>query len=225
MKLLFLISALLICQTVVSKGIYPTWDTTLSLSEIKFSTVPNTNVSIFDVENNVRIQQQTYRSPPMRLGEGEVVFTDPKRTPLTMPKGNIAITSFHAEVVDEEGRSVPLSEVYNHHWLVFNGKGNAGVCGGYLSYVFGVGAESRGTTTTYPHPYALVLKGDEKWGANIHLLRTVNIKNIKNCIECGYTPEKPCPPELTVSESIHIHINSSVNIHTPCIISFHVLSH
>ena len=138
---------------------------------------------------------QTYRSKPLPLGEGEVVFTDPKRTPLIMPTGNIALTRFHAFVVDETGRSVPLNEVYNHHWLVFNGRGNAGVCGGYLSYVFGVGAESRDSPVEFPENYGLVLNGSEEWGANIHLLRTVNTMNVKNCIECVYTPEKGCAKE------------------------------
>ena len=48
--------------------------------------------------------------------QGEVVFTDPDRTPLNMPKGNVAILGFEAEVVDENNTSVGLDEVYNHHW-------------------------------------------------------------------------------------------------------------
>jgi hypothetical protein len=119
-----------------------------------------------------------------------VVFTNPRKTILEFPPGAIAITSFHAEVVDENGTSVPLNEVYNHHWLVFNNIGNLGVCGGYLSYIFGVGAESRNSPVVYPDGYGVVLTGKEKWGANIHLLRTVNTNNTKNCIECAYDPVK-----------------------------------
>lgn len=66
------------------------------------------------------------------------------------------ITSFRAEVVDSSGKSTPLSEVYNHHWLVFDKVNNGGMCGGIgqprvnLGYVFGVGAESRNTATAFP---------------------------------------------------------------------------
>ena len=57
-------------------------------------------------------------------------------------------------VVDENNVPVPLSEAYLHHWLVF-GPPNQGVCGGYLDYSFGVGAESRGTGVSFPDPHAV----------------------------------------------------------------------
>ena len=75
---------------------------------------------------------------------------------------------------------------------------NAGACsvgspaGGYLTYMFGVGAESRNTPTTYGAPYGLVFKNTQEWGANIHLLRTHDVVSVKNCIECGYGPNKTC---------------------------------
>ena len=34
--------------------------------------------------------------------------------------GKHLITGFKAEVVDSMNVSVPLDEVYNHHWLVFD---------------------------------------------------------------------------------------------------------
>ena len=52
----------------------------------------------------------------------------PNTIKLPMPPGNIAITGFTADVVDENGTAVPLSEVYNHHWLVYNNRGNSGMC-------------------------------------------------------------------------------------------------
>lgn len=56
------------------------------------------------------------------LPAGEVVFTDPSTTILPMPvvAGKHLITGFKAEVVDSMNVSVPLDEVYNHHWLVFD---------------------------------------------------------------------------------------------------------
>ena len=135
---------------------------------------------------------RAHRSKALPLAPGEVVFTDPQKTALPMPSGKIAITGFRAEIVDAAGASVPLSEVYNHHWLVYDGRLNSGLCGGYLAYKFGVGAECRGTPTVFPAPYALTAEGTEKWGANIHLLRTVDLvdDDVKSCIECAYAPNK-----------------------------------
>jgi hypothetical protein len=134
----------------------------------------------------------------MPLNAGEVRFTDPEKTPLVFPsvEGQYAITKFHAEIVDDSGKSVTLDEVYLHHWLVFNSVGNDGLCGGYLGYSFGVGAESRGTPVEYPAGYGLLVDGNESWSANIHIFRTQGLKvgtnssqALKECIECQYAPE------------------------------------
>ena len=69
--------------------------------------------------------------PPMK--PGEVLFTEPQRTRISMPEGRVAIQSVHAFIVEatnasfvnngdnfeEEAqeREIPLSEVYNHHWI------------------------------------------------------------------------------------------------------------
>eukprot|EP00271_Cylindrocystis_brebissonii_P017077 TRINITY_DN4290_c0_g1_i1.p1 TRINITY_DN4290_c0_g1~~TRINITY_DN4290_c0_g1_i1.p1 ORF type:complete len:516 (+),score=84.10 TRINITY_DN4290_c0_g1_i1:240-1787(+) len=60
----------------------------------------------------------TFLSPAFELGPGEVH----KKTwgPLPLPEGHIAINSFTAELVDAEGESIPLSELYLHHWLAFS---------------------------------------------------------------------------------------------------------
>ena len=79
---------------------------------------------------------QTWRSQAMPLTNGNTIFTNPDRTLLSMPTGTVAIRSFHAEVVDDAGDSVPLSEVYNHHWLVFAMQTpNAGACGARAPYL------------------------------------------------------------------------------------------
>jgi len=36
---------------------------------------------------------------------------------IDFPKGHIEIKSFDVEVVDEDGNSLPLYEVYLHHWF------------------------------------------------------------------------------------------------------------
>lgn len=59
---------------------------------------------------------RTYWSPKFELGSGDV--TDTYKL-LEFPPGHIAMRNFYAEVVDEEGNSVPLYDVYLHHWVVF----------------------------------------------------------------------------------------------------------
>ena len=57
----------------------------------------------------------------------------------------------------------------------------------YMNFMFGVGAESRGTPTKFPEGTGLVVSGDDSWTANIHVLRTVDIDpawGVKACIEC-----------------------------------------
>lgn len=59
-----------------------------------------------------------------------------------MVAGKAAVHFFSAEVVDEHNVSVPLSELYVHHWLIFNNKKN--------------GADSRGRCCHTPsHPARL----------------------------------------------------------------------
>ena len=166
----------------------------------KNATDYNTRVLKFNLHAKESIgdswTKSTYRSQALPLKPGEVVFTKPASTFVKMhdlAEGvNVAIKSMVAEVVDSDGNSVPLSEVYNHHWLFFDpNHPNAGVCGGFLPYKFGVGAECRNTPTSYPGDYAVTTQAPV-WGANIHLLRTVNVKDVKNCIECGYAPGKGC---------------------------------
>lgn len=152
------------------------------------------------------VVRQTYRSDAMSLRPGEVVFTDKDHFVLQFPhvKGSYAITRFQAEVVDEAGASVPLDEVYNHHWLVFNSQGNRGVCGGFLTYIFGVGQESRRTPVAFPDGTGYLAQGDWRWTANIHLLRTQGLRAdygesqaVKDCIECSYHVGKGCRPHET----------------------------
>jgi len=129
---------------------------------------------------------QSYLSAPYSLQAGEVVFTDPERTILRFPTTPAMIQSFRAEIVDDDGTSVPLFETYNHHWIVMKngGENNLGPCHDSLPYVFGVGEECRNTFVQYPGNYRLFTDGTETWTANIHMMRTVNVPYVKQCIEC-----------------------------------------
>ena len=106
--------------------------------------------------------------------------TQAQKTPLKMPKGRYAITGFLGDIVDGNNESVPLSKVYDHHWIAINNKHHNQLCKGAPEYVFGIGAESRTTPAILPPGYGIVMDDvDEggrvsptEWGGNIHLLHT-----------------------------------------------------
>jgi hypothetical protein len=61
------------------------------------------------------VRRETFRSPAMifRPGDAKDKFFHGE-----VPKGHIGVRDFFAEFVDEDGVSVPLHEVYLHHWVV-----------------------------------------------------------------------------------------------------------
>ena len=61
------------------------------------------------------IKRLTFRSPPITFRPGDVKN---KHFAAEAPKGHFGIRDFLAELVDENGVSVPLSEVYLHHWVM-----------------------------------------------------------------------------------------------------------
>ena len=79
------------CLSALCEAAFPVYTTSLSKDELRF-TLAHTQQH---AENTF---SDTYLSPPMPLRPGEVVFTDPSKTFLSMPKGDIAITKFEAEV-------------------------------------------------------------------------------------------------------------------------------
>lgn len=150
---------------------------------------------------------ETFRTSAFAMNPGDVIFTNKDETVLQFPNpgGKYAITGFAAELVDEWGQSVPLSEVYLHHWLVFHTDNpNLGVCGDWLNYSFGVGAESRTSPVVLPEGHGYVVDSrrakDNHWTLNLHALRTEGLRKsgspatqaqaVKDCIECNYAAEK-----------------------------------
>ena len=71
---------------------------------------------------------------------------------MPMPNGTYAILGFRGEVVDDADASVPLSTVYDHHWIALDRFHENVVCNGGQGpqYVFGIGAESRNTPANFP---------------------------------------------------------------------------
>lgn len=150
-------------------------------------------------------ETKTFRSRPIPLGPGEVANYFYR---LEMPSGHVGIKSFSADLVDEDGREVPLSEVYIHHWVVnkmhkekdavhvgtnYYVVTNSGTCQGrMLPQFFGLGSETRRTEYKIPDPYVVEVGNpneiphgyEEEWLLNIHTIDTRGAVNAMHCLEC-----------------------------------------
>uniref|UniRef100_A0A6T9LG12 Uncharacterized protein n=1 Tax=Haptolina ericina TaxID=156174 RepID=A0A6T9LG12_9EUKA len=131
-----------------------------------------------------------------------MIYTDPRKTPLLMPNGTYSILSFAGDIVDDQHQPVPLSKVYDHHWIALNSVHHNQIC--HEEYVFGIGAESRNNPQVLPAGYGYLVDSPKvTWSANIHLLRTEGLKGdnpqkaAKECNECYYAPTKgaECTPK------------------------------
>lgn len=132
----------------------------------------------------------TFRSTKISLDAGRVILSDPAATPLAMPEGEWWLRGLEVEVVNASGHGVPLTEVYLHHIAVYyEGSTGADVCGGAnldsRDSLWDVGAESRGTRTFFPDGFGYRITANQTWSANIHLIRTDGVSNVKRCIECS----------------------------------------
>jgi len=166
--------------------------------------------------------QTVYLSHPVTLMTGEAWFSLPDVTVLPMPNPGVpyAIIGMAYDIVDEKNRSVPLSELYMHHWLVYDtittGTGFNLGCGGtgtFVSNVYGAGAEMRGMNYNYPNGFGYVSEtGHQWWSANLHFINKEDLSTkyfngshgaaIKSCIECMImivTPGTFAPPSCGVS--------------------------
>ncbi|XP_073281932.1 uncharacterized protein [Primulina huaijiensis] len=125
---------------------------------------------------------------------------------IDFPQGHVAIKSFDAELVDQDGKSVPLYQLYLHHWILIkyyqptlNASlppifGNiSGVCSGnFLIQYFGSGSETRKTLSHVPDPYGIVSGNpsdapagyEEKWLLNVHAIDTRGVVDKVGCLEC-----------------------------------------
>ncbi|KAI3521108.1 hypothetical protein L1887_10568 [Cichorium endivia] len=160
------------------------------------------------------LKSKVYLSPKITQHPGSV--SNKFYYDIEFPKGHIAIKSFNAEVVDEEGNSVSLQETYLHHWVAVryyqrkgikepkhNGNlgfhqsdfiiaGNSGVCNHGLTQFFGLGSETRKTSTYVPDPYGIEVGNplevpsgyEEKWLFNVHAIDTRGAVDAMGCTEC-----------------------------------------
>ncbi|KAL2321819.1 hypothetical protein Fmac_026198 [Flemingia macrophylla] len=165
------------------------------------------------LEPDNHIKSATFVSENFEIGPGKIAvktFLD-----IEFPKGHIGVKSFDVELVDEDGNSVPLYETYFHHWFAIkyfenismstyieqyhdlrNGiifQRNQGTCQGYiLPHYWGLGSESRGTSSNLPDPFVVELGNPtqipqgfkEKWLFNIMAIDTRGALHRKGCTEC-----------------------------------------
>ncbi|KAL5223102.1 hypothetical protein ABZP36_027815 [Zizania latifolia] len=161
---------------------------------------------------NVRghlLKSKTYLSPAFFLHPGSV--SNKFYLDVPFPRGHLALKSFDAEVVDENGVPVPLHETYLHHWVVepyyalknsdstdaqklpkMIPAGNSGVCKTTLSQYYGLGSETRHTATWVPDPYGIEIGNpemppegyEEKWMINVHAIDTRGATDKLGCTEC-----------------------------------------
>jgi len=160
------------------------------------------------------LKSMVYLSPKITQHQGSV--SNKNYYDIEFPKGHIALKSFNAEVVDEAGNPVSLQETYLHHWVAVryyarigiedkkhNGSlgfhksdyiiaGNAGICNHGLTQFFGLGSETRKTSTRVPDPYGIEVGNplevpygyEEKWMLNVHAIDTRGAVDPMGCTEC-----------------------------------------
>ncbi|KAL0692197.1 hypothetical protein Bca4012_059377 [Brassica carinata] len=165
-----------------------------------------------------KIKTASFLSPKQVMTPGSV--TDPHLFDIDFPTGHIGLKGFDAEVVDQDGNPVPLHETYLHHWVVqpyYVRKGfnlsqldiaprdhhlgsspdyilvrNGGLCSNRVRHYFGLGSETRKTSTYVPDPYAIEIGDPEetpdgyelKWLVNIHAIDTRGVVDRQGCTEC-----------------------------------------
>ncbi|KAG5042560.1 hypothetical protein JHK87_006475 [Glycine soja] len=182
----------------------------LSLSIIVV--LSGTTYSIF-LESENHIKSATFVSKSFEVGPGKIASK--ALYDIEFPKGHIGVKSFDAELVDEDGKSVPLYETYLHHWFAIKynenitmsryieqshdiSKGinytrNDGACRGFLlPHYWGLGGESRGTSSNLPDPFAVEFGNPtniphgfkEKWLFDIMVIDTRGAYSRKGCTEC-----------------------------------------
>lgn len=166
------------------------------------------------LESGAQVKTEVFLSPKIELEPGLV--SNKYYHGVDFPKGHIGIKSFDAEVIDEKGNPIPLHETYLHHWVVaryYQRKGtgipqhhgdfgfhqsdhisvkNSGVCGRVLTQYFGLGSETRKTSTHVPDPYGIEIGNpadipdgyEEKWLLNVHAIDTRGAEDKLGCTEC-----------------------------------------
>jgi len=185
---------------------------------VKTRNKPFTAEHVYTVPIGNGALQSQYKSQDIKLYKGEAWFTlpDVTRLPMPAPTDPWALLGIQFDIVEAAtGKPAPLSELYSHHWLVYDKLvGSSGFnigCGGedtFISNVFGAGGEMRGINYFVPPGHGKIYQGKRYWSANIHFIRTEDLSTkafngsygaaVKSCTECEYQPLRAvsCVPGL-----------------------------
>lgn len=145
---------------------------------------------------------------------GEVVFVKRGDVRLLRPPGRIAAYSFALDLVGENGRQLPLSHLYNHHYIIYDpgslatvtepaanerllAEGtsfHAGPCDFNLFYTAG-GAEWRSLQAHlvrralapegYAPSAAWVTSASDHFLAEMHFIDLRHVGDSRNCVQCN----------------------------------------
>ncbi len=105
---------------------------------------------------------RTFYSPSVSMAPGQIIMRD--GIAMSLVDEPAAIVNIASDLVDEQGKSVPLSQAYMHHWLLHGGSERNELGG------FGAGSEYRGLPEGFKKPFGIMVGGDEEWAATLHLL-------------------------------------------------------
>jgi len=153
-------------------------------------------------------QTKTFLSPGVKSRPGDV---NNKFFTVDAPTGHFVTVDFDAELVYENGEPVPLSDVYLHHWIMFEFvlpegrdaalhelKEMASMNPAHLYHgevvgrpivkqAWAKGGETRHLNSTMPSPYGMVSGGDgvkTRWALNVHGIDTRGALHRMACTEC-----------------------------------------
>jgi len=136
-----------------------------SAAAIEFGLASTASAVLTGEAGSFTVQQETYYSAPITLEAGHMVFTDYAKTRLKMPSGEYAITYFIGDIVfADTHQPVPLSDVYDHHWIAVSSAHRNQLCkGSNIEYVFGIGAESRHSPVSFSPGFGYHVANGTYW--------------------------------------------------------------
>jgi hypothetical protein len=144
-----------------------------------------------------------YLSPEFKLMSGAAHFTLNSFYKVPAPKGDYVILNQTWSIVGDDGSTpVPLTQMYNHHWLIGGDLSPLDMCED--DYFFGGGAEYRNMDYTFPDGYGQGrVNATGQCGANLHFISTEDLATrwegfndpdgnhgaaVKLAAECGFEP-------------------------------------
>jgi len=150
------------------------------------------------------ITKTTYLSPAFKLMTGNAHFTINSMYRVPVPEGDYIILNQEWELaIGPNQEKMPLSKLYNHHWLV-GGDSPLDLCED--DYFFGGGAEYRTMDYTFPEMYGQArISASNNCGGNFHFINTEDLllewegfnnpngsqaQAARLCAECGYEPNR-----------------------------------